>query len=294
LEALPKRLLIVGGGVIGVEIAGILAAFGVEVTVVEMLDRLLPMMDAEISAEIAKSLKRQKIQAFVNSRANEIVQEGETLKVAVTTPDGDQVFEVDKVLVSVGRRSNVENLGLEAVGVHLDRGIVVDEHMQTNVPGIYAIGDVTGKWWLAHVASHQGIVAAENACGHDARFDGSVVPSCVFTRPEVASVGLTEAQAEEQGYEVTVGRFPFMANGKALTYGERAGFVKVVSEKKYGQVLGLHIVGPHASDLILEGGLALSMEATLDEIEATIHAHPTLGESIHEAALAALGRGLHA
>jgi len=294
LEALPNRLLIVGGGVIGVEIAGILAAFGVEVTVVEMLDRLLPMMDAEISAEIAKSLKHQKIQAFVNSRANGIVQEGETLKVAVTTPDGDQVFEVDKVLVSVGRRSNVENLGLETVGVHLDRGIVVDEHMQTNVPGIYAIGDVTGKWWLAHVASHQGIVAAEHACGHDARFDGSVVPSCVFTHPEVASVGLTEAQAEEQGYDVTVGRFPFIANGKALTYGERTGFVKVVSEKKYGQVLGLHIVGPHASDLILEGGLALSMEATLDEIEATIHAHPTLGESIHEAALAALGRGLHA
>jgi dihydrolipoamide dehydrogenase len=294
LETLPRRLLIVGGGVIGVEIAGILAAFGVEVTVVEMLDRVLPMMDADISNEIAKSLKRQKVQSFVNSRANEIVQEGETLKVSVTTPDGDQVFEVDNVLVSVGRRSNVENLGLEEVGVRLDRGIVVDEHMQTNVPGIYAIGDVTGKWWLAHVASKQGVVAAENACGHVARFDDAVVPSCVFTQPEVASVGLTEAQAEEQGYDVAVGRFPFIANGKALTYGERTGFVKVVSENKYGQLLGLHIVGPHASDLILEGGLALSMEATLDEIEATIHAHPTLGEAIHEAALAAQGRGLNA
>jgi dihydrolipoamide dehydrogenase len=196
-------------------------------------------------------------------------------------------------LVSVGRRANVEDLGLEPLGVQVDRGIIVNECMETNIPGIYAIGDVAGRWWLAHVASMQGLVAAENACGHPAKMDYKSVPACVFTHPEVASVGLTEAQAVEQGYDVLVGRFPFLANGRALTYGEREGFVKIVSESKYGEVLGLHVVGPHASDLILEGGLALSMEATLDEIEATIHAHPTLGESIAEATLAARGKGLH-
>jgi dihydrolipoamide dehydrogenase len=251
------------------------------------------MMDADVSAEIAKALKKQKVTSYVNSRANEIARAGDRLRVSVTTPDGPETFEVDKVLVSVGRRANTEDLGLEAIGVQVDRGIVVNERMETNVPGVYAIGDVTGKWWLAHVASEQGVVAAENACGHSARMECKSVPSCVFTRPEVASVGLTEAQAREQGYDVLVGTFPFMANGKALTYGERAGFVKIVSESKYGEVLGLHIVGAHASDLVLEGGLALVLEATLDEIEATIHAHPTLGEAIHEAALDARGRVLH-
>ena len=293
LDALPERMLIVGGGVIGAEFASIFASFGVQVTIVEMLDRLLPMMDADISREIAKSLKKQNVTSYVNSRANEIEQDGESLRISVTTPDGPEVFEVDKVLVSVGRRANVENLGLEAIGVQVDRGIVVDERMETSVPGVYAIGDVTGSWWLAHVASKEGTVAAENACGHPARMDYRSVPSCVFTHPEVASVGLTEAQAREQGYDVLTGTFPFMGNGKALTYGERTGWVKIVSESRYGEVLGMHIVGPHASDLILEGGLALSMEATLEEIEATIHAHPTLGEAIAEAALAARGRVLH-
>jgi dihydrolipoamide dehydrogenase len=293
LGALPGRLLVVGGGVIGCELAAIFAAFGVEVTIVEMLDRLLPMMDPEVSAEIQRSFRKQKVRSYVDSRANSIAAQGEALSVAISTPDGEETIEVDKVLVSVGRRANVEDLGLEAIGVQVDRGVVVNDRMETDVPGVYAIGDVTGKWWLAHVASEQGVVAAENACGHPAQMDYKSVPSCVFTYPEVASVGLTEAQAQEQGYEVVVGKFPFMGNGKALTYGERVGFVKIVSEKKYGEVLGLHIVGAHASDLVLEGGLALSMEATLDEIVATIHAHPTLGEAIHEAALAAQGRAIH-
>jgi dihydrolipoamide dehydrogenase len=293
LEALPDRMLIVGGGVIGVEIATILGGLGVQVTIVEMLDRLLPMMDEDISREISKSVRRQKIQSYVSSRANEISQVGDRLRVSVTTPDGPETFDVDKVLVSVGRRANVEDLGLEPIGVKIDRGIVVNERMETNVPGLYAIGDVTGKWWLAHVASSEGVVAAENACGRTARMDYKAVPSCVFTHPEVASVGLTEAQAREQGYDVLVGRFPFLASGRALAYGDRTGWVKIVGEAKYGEVLGLHIVGPHASDLILEGGMALSLEATLEEIEATIHAHPTLGEAIAEAALAAQGRALH-
>jgi dihydrolipoamide dehydrogenase len=292
LASLPASLLIVGGGVIGVEFANIYASFGVQVTVVEMLDRLLPMMDPEISTEVARSLRRKKVASYVESRASEIVQRGDLLRVSVTTPKGEEQFDVEKVLVSVGRRPNVEDLGLEVVGVRVERGIAVNERMETNVPGVYAIGDVTGKWWLAHVASKEGVVAAENACGHSTQIDYKSVPSCVFTHPEVATVGLTEDQARAQGYDVLVGKFPFLANGKAVTYGERGGFVKVVSERKYGEVLGLHIVGPHASDLILEGGLALQLEATLDEIDATTHAHPTLGEAIAEAALDAQGRAL--
>lgn len=293
LESLPERLLIVGGGVIGCEFASVYSTFGVQVTIVEMLDRLLPMMDAEVSDEIARAFKKKKIVSHLSSRANSIEAAGGALRAAFTTPEGDQTIEVDKVLVSVGRRSNVEDLGLEAAGVRVERGIPVNERMETNVPGVYAIGDVTGRWWLAHVASKEGVVAAENACGHTTQIDYKAVPSCVFTYPEVASVGLTEAQAREQGYDVLIGKFPFAANAKASIYGDRQGFVKVVTENRYGELLGLHIVGPHASDLILEGGLALSMEATLDEIEATIHAHPTLGETIHEAALAARGIALH-
>jgi dihydrolipoamide dehydrogenase len=293
LESLPERMLIVGGGVIGCEFAAILATLGVQVTVVEMLDRLLPMMDADVSAEIARRFKRLKIESYVASRANSISDAGEGLAVSVTTPEGEREVVVEKVLVSVGRRANVEDLGLEEIGVTVERGIPVDQHMATNVPGVYAIGDVTARWWLAHVAYKEGVIAAENACGHTASMDYRSVPACVFTTPEVASVGLTEAQAQEQGYEVMVGTFPFAANAKASVFGERQGFVKVVSESRYGEVLGVHIVGPHASDLILEGGLALSMEATLDEIDATIHAHPTLGETIAEAVLATRGQALH-
>lgn len=293
LDALPASLLIVGGGVIGVEFANIFASFGVEVVVIEMLDRLLPMMDPEISAEITRALRRKKVSSYVDSRARQIMRQGDVLQVSVETPEGEEQFDVEKVLVAVGRRANVEDMGLEAIGVEVDRGIVVNERMETNVPGVYAIGDVTGKWWLAHVAMKEGVVAAENACGHGAKMAYKTVPSCVFTRPEVATVGLTETEAREQGYDVAVGKFPFMANGKAVTYGERTGFVKIVSEARYGEVLGLHIVGPHASDLILEGGLALQLEATLEEIDAAIHAHPTLGEAVAEAALDAQGRALH-
>jgi dihydrolipoamide dehydrogenase len=293
LDSLPESILIVGGGVIGAEFAALFAALGVQVTVVEMLDRLLPMMDPDISREIARSLKKQGVESYLRSRATHIQSVGGGLRVSVTTLEGERSFAVEKVLVSVGRRPNVEDLGLESLGVQIERGIVVNERMETSVPGVYAVGDVTGKWWLAHVAADEGVVAAENALGHPATMRYKSVPSCVFTRPEVASVGLTEAQAREQGFDVLVGRFPFRANGKALTYGEYEGFAKVVSEARYGEVLGVHVVGPHASDLVLEGGLALTVEATLDEIEATIHAHPTLGESIAEAALAARGRALN-
>jgi dihydrolipoamide dehydrogenase len=293
LESLPESILIVGGGVIGAEFAALFATLGVQVTVIEMLDRLLPMMDPEVSQEIARSFRKQGVNSHVNSKATRIEHSGGVLRVSVDTPEGETNLEVEKVLVSVGRRANVEDLGLEPLGVRVERGIAVNDRMETNVPGIYAVGDVTGKWWLAHVAAAEGVVAAENALGHPTKMHYKSVPSCVFTRPEVASVGLTEAQAREQGYDVLVGRFPFRANGKALAYGEYEGFAKVVSEARYGEVLGMHVVGPHASDLVLEGGLALTVEATLDEIEATIHPHPTLGESIAEAALAARGRALN-
>ena len=293
LEEVPARMLIVGGGVIGAEFAVLYAALGTQVTIVEMLDRLLPMMDADISTEMLRAMKKRKVGVYLSSRATAITQSGDALHVSVTTPDGDQAFDVDRVLVSVGRRANVENLGLEAVGVETARnGIIVNERMETRAPDIYAIGDVTGKWWLAHVASREGVVAAENACGRPSKMNYRSVPSCVFTHPEVASVGLTEAQAVERGYDVRVGRFPFAANGRASTYGERDGFVKVVSESKFGELLGLHIVGPHASDLIQEGGLAIAMEATLDELDAAIHPHPTFSEAVAQAVLAVRGAAL--
>jgi dihydrolipoamide dehydrogenase len=294
LEELPERLLIIGGGVIGVEFADIFNAFGVQVTVVEMLDSLLPLMDAELGSALARIFNKRRVRVHLSSRVTGVEAVEGGLKAMATTPKGDIEIEADKVLVAVGRRPNVEDLGLEAAGVRVEKtGIPVDERMQTNVPGVYAIGDVTGAWQLAHVASVGGEVAVEHALGHEAKIDYKTVPSCVYTEPEVASVGLTEAQAAEQGYEVQVGRFPLSANGKALTYGENDGFVKIVAEAGFGEILGMHIFAPHASDLIHEGGLALALEATLDEIAATIHGHPTLGEAVREAALEVRGEAIH-
>ena len=294
LEALPKRLLVIGGGVIGVEFADIFNAFGVKVTVVEMLDRLLPQMDADLGPALAWTLGQRGVQFHLNSRVTRVDAVEGGLWAMIVTPDGEVGIEADRVLVAVGRRPNVEDVGLEAAGVRFDKaGIPVDAQMQTNVPGVYAVGDVTGGVLLAHVAMRGGEVAVENALGHTATLDLKTVPWCVYTDPEIASVGLTEAQAREEGYDVRVGRFPLNANGKALTYGETDGFVKVVSEARFGEVLGLHIVAPHASDLIHEGGLALALEATLDELVTTVHGHPTLAETVREAALEVHGEALH-
>ena len=294
LEELPERMLIIGGGVIGVEFADIFGAFGVQVTIVEMLDRLIPLMDAELSQTLERSLGRRRMKLHLSSRVTRLDALDSGLQATVAAEKGELALQADQVLVAVGRRPNIEDLGLEAAGVHVEKtGIPVDQRMQTNVPGIYAIGDVTGGLQLAHVASHGGEVAVENALGHSATLDLKTVPSCVYTDPEIASVGLTEEQAHEAGHEVQVGRFPLIANGKALTYGESSGFVKVISEARFGEVLGLHIVAPHASDLIHEGGLALALEATLDEITGTVHGHPTLGEAVREAALAARGTAIH-
>jgi len=294
LEELPRRLLIVGGGVVGVEFAAVFNAFGVEVTVVEMLDRLLPLMDGDLGPELGRLLGKRGVRFYLGSRVTRIDAVGGGLRVTVAAPEEEVAVEADRVLVAVGRRPNVEDVGLEAAGVRFGRnGIPVDAHMQTDVSGLYAVGDVTGGALLAHVAMRQGEVAVESALGRSTRFDPKTIPYCVYTDPEVASVGLTEQQAHAQGYDVRVGRFPLRANGKALTYGEPEGFVKIVGEARFGEVLGLHIVAPHASDLIHEGGMALALEATLDELITTVHAHPTLGEAVREAAMAARSGALH-
>jgi dihydrolipoamide dehydrogenase len=294
LEELPRRLLIVGGGVIGVEFAALFSAFGVKVTIVEMLSSLLPLMDADLGQALAWTFGQRGIEMLLGSRVTRVDSMDGGLKATVATPDGERTLEADEVLVAVGRRPNVEDLGLEIAGVPVEKtGIPVDAHMQTNVPSIYAIGDVTGGIQLAHVASRGGEVAVENIMGHTSTLNCKTVPSCVYTDPEIASVGLTEAEARAAGHDLRVGRFPLTASGKALTYGDTDGLVKVVSEARFGEVLGLHIVAPHASDLIHEGGLALALEATLEEMAATVHGHPTLGEAVREAALAAAGVAIH-
>jgi dihydrolipoamide dehydrogenase len=295
LDALPKSICIIGGGAIGLEFATLFNAFGVPVTVVEMLPRLAPLMDATIGDGLAWSLGKRGIEIMTGARVTSVAPGRTGCIVSTSSPQGERKVEAEKVLSAIGRSPNVEGLGLEVLGVKpTRRGIQVDERMRTAVPHVYAIGDVAvGGPMLAHVASHQGIVAVEDALGHPARMDYAAVPSCIFSIPEAASVGLSEEQAREQGYAVCTGTFALANNGKSIAMGDTEGFVKVVSEEKHGAVLGVHIVGPHASDLILEGTLAISMEATLDELEHTIHPHPTLGEAIAEAALAARGRALH-
>jgi dihydrolipoamide dehydrogenase len=294
LDTLPQSILVLGAGPIGVEFATLFRGCGVQVTLVEILPRVLPTIDADLGAEVERELKRAKVKVYTASKVTRV--EGRAHGHAVTVEnDSEQIaLEVDRILLAVGRRPNVEELGLKSAGVAVEkRGISVDDHMQTNVPHVYAVGDVTGGVLLAHVAMHEGIVAAENALGHERAMNYAAVPSCVFTSPEVATVGLSEEQARQSGYDVQVGKFPFRGNGKALAHGEYDGLVKIVADSEYGQILGVHIVGPHASDLIQEATMALTLEATLDEFDATIHPHPTLTEALAEAALAAQGRALH-
>jgi dihydrolipoamide dehydrogenase len=294
LESLPDSMLIIGAGPIGVEFATLFQACGVQVTLVEVLPRVLPTLEADLAAEVARALKKAKVRVHTASKVTSVERHDGKYLVHVQSSSGDTAVEVNKVLLAVGRRPNVEELGLAVAGIEPGKaGIHVDGHMGTVAPHVYAVGDVTGGILLAHVAMHEGIVAVENALGHERMMNYDAVPSCVFTWPEVATVGLTEDEARQRGYDVQVGRFPFRANGKALALGEHEGLVKVVAESKYGQVLGVHIVGPHASDLIQEGTLALMLESTLDELEATIHPHPTLSEAISEAGLAAKGHALH-
>jgi dihydrolipoamide dehydrogenase len=305
LPEVPRRIVIIGASAVGAEWATMFNAFGSEVTMVELLPTLLPAEDEDLGKALARSFTRRGIKVQTSRTVSEITQvdgskgrkQAPALRVTVTDPDGQRPTQVeaDVVLVGVGRRPNTDGLDLERTGMATDqRGWVqVDDQLRTNVPGVHAIGDVTGTVLLAHVASHQGLVAAGVIAGHPERMDYRAVPAATFTHPEVASVGLTEARAREAGHDVVVGRFPFPALGRAQTYGSTEGLVKVVAERRYREVLGVHIIGPSASDLIPEGVLAMHLEATLDDVADNIHAHPTLGEGTMEAALVALGLPVH-
>ena len=310
LQEIPKSIMILGGGVIGCEFAFLLASLGSQVTVVEALDRLLPLpsVDADCSKVIQREMKKRKIKFLLNRTVQSVERNGGNLRVTIgpspLTPDLKEkgpvepmVVEVAKLLVSIGRQPRTANLGLENIGVDLEpKGwIVANERMETNIPDVYAIGDVLGpsKIMLAHVASFEGAVAAENATEGKRTMDYTVVPGAIFTMPEVANVGLSEAQAKEQGYQVRADSVLFRTLGKAQVIGEIAGEVKIVSDFETGRILGVHMVGPHVTDLIAEGALAVKMGSTVRDLAETIHAHPTLAEVMLEASYKAQDRSLH-
>lgn len=293
-DHVPETLLVIGGGVIGMELATAYSRFGAKVTVVEAMPKLLPMMDGELTAMLRKKMEASGVTILTEAKVQSVETAPVGAKVQVEVGGKVESYEAEKVLVAVGRRTDTEALGLDKVGIAHDRGrITVNDKMETNVPNIYAIGDCLGKVMLAHVASAQGEVAAENALGETAVYDGKTNPSCVYTDPEFAGVGLTEEKAKEEGIAYQVGKFPLMANGKALIMNGGEGMIKFIIGKEYGEVLGVHILGPRATDLIGECALAIGMEATVDEIYATIHAHPTVTEAVREAALAATKRAIH-
>jgi dihydrolipoamide dehydrogenase len=293
LTTVPDRIVIVGGSAVGAEWASLFATFGSDVTIVEMQDRLVPAEDSDIGAALGRSFTKNGITVLTETTVASIAK-GEALRVAVTGKHAREL-DADVVLVGVGRRPNTADLGLDRAGIAADeRGFIpVDDRLRTGVDHVYAIGDVTGRALLAHVASHQGLAAADVIAGHDNHIDYTAIPAATFTHPEIASVGLTEAAARAAGHEVVTARFPFAALGRAKTFGETEGFVKIVAGQRHQEVLGVHIIGPSASDLITEGALAITLEATLDELADTIHAHPTLGEIGMEAALTALGLPVH-
>lgn len=294
LQEVPKSMVIVGGGVIGVEIATLYSALGCKIVVIEMLDEILPMMDGELTKMIRAKLAKKGVEIYTSTKVMSFKDTGANVEVTVEMKDGStKVFAGEKALISIGRRTNTATIGLEKAGIVNDRGrIIVNDKMETNVPGIYAVGDCIGKIMLAHIASAQGEIAAENALGHNNVFDSKTNPSCVYTKPEFASVGLTEEAAKAQGLDYIVGKFPLAANGRAMIMGED-GMIKIIAGKKYKEVLGAHILGPRATDLIGEMALAIGMEATIDEVIATIHAHPTVAEAIKEAALSVEKRAIH-
>ena len=295
LKSVPSRLLIVGGGAIGLEFASMFQNLGSAITVVEIMDQLLPGSDPEVVRVVHRKLESKGAKIYLKSRVSHIVKKEGEAEVEIESPDGRQTVTADKVLVSVGRKPRTEKLNLQAIGVQTDsRGYVVTNgKMQTNVPGVYAIGDVRGPPLLAHKASKEGVVAAECIAGLPSAADWRVVPEAVFCDPEVASAGLTEAKAIEAGYQVRKSRFQFAALGRALSAGEPEGFVKVVSNEQDGLVLGVQIVGPEASNLISEAALAIEMGATVEDVALTIHPHPTLPEAIMEASESAAGHPVH-
>ena len=296
LPELPKEMIIIGAGAIGIEFAYFYSVLGTKVTVVEMLDTILPIEDREVSETLAKSFKKRGIEIFTKSSVEKAVVNGNKVLVTINTEGQRKDLTADIVLNAIGVTGNVEGFGLEELGVELFKNhIKVNKSTyETNVNGIYAIGDVIGPPWLAHVASHEGIHCVEKIKGlHVQDIDYNSIPGCTFCQPQVASIGLTETKAKEAGYEIKIGKFPFMASGKAFAIGEREGFVKFIFDAKYGEILGVHIIGSEAAEMIAEAGLAKSLEATGESIIKTIHAHPTLAESIMEAAAQAYGEAIH-
>jgi len=292
----PESVAISGAGAIGVEFATVWSSYGTKVTLIEMLPRIVPLEDEEVSAELAKSFAKRGIQIMTGQRVQSITPSDKGIVVKVSGPEGEKSVEADQALVAIGFKPNTRDMGLEEAGVKLsERGFVqIDERMATNVPGIWAIGDVTGQVLLAHVASAQGIICAENIAGVETTtLDYRMMPRATYCQPQVASMGLTEAQAREQGHEIKVGKFPFQANGKALGLGDYTGWVKLITDAKYGEILGAHLIGPDVSELLPELTLAQRMELTVAEIARNVHAHPTLSESLMEAAHAAEGTSIN-
>lgn len=292
----PASMVIIGGGAIGVEFADIYHAYGTAVTLVELLPTILPYEDVEITALLHRSLTKKGIKILTGTRVEQVIVEAGKATVRVSNKSGSQELLGETVLVAVGRVANSEVGGLKELGVAMENGCVtVNEWMESSVAGIYAIGDLVGAPLLAHKASHEGIVAVEKMAKLDdvTPVDPRRIPSCTYCHPAVASIGLTEAKAKAEGYTIRVGRFPFSASGMAITLGETEGMVKVIADATHGEILGVHIMGAHATELIAEAGLAIALEATPEEIVKSIHAHPTLSEAMGEAALAALGREIH-
>ena len=296
LETLPKTMVVIGGGVIGLELACAYAAFGTKITVVEAMDHMLPMLDGDLTKIGVEHMKKMGMEFHLECPVQAVEESPGGAKVVCKNKAGETVsFEAEKVLVAIGRRANTDSLNLAAAGIQNEKGrILVNDKMETNVPGVYAIGDcVKGYAQLAHTASAMGEVAAENICGHEARYDETTNPTSVFIFPEAASVGLTEEQCKAKGIEYKVGKFPLMANGKSLILNGGEGLVKVITGQQLGEVLGVHIVGPRATDFIQESALAIRLEATAEEVITTIHGHPTVAEAVREAFLASEGRAIH-
>jgi dihydrolipoamide dehydrogenase len=291
LKDVPASMLVVGAGAVGCELAEVYSALGTDITIVEMMDQALPGEDAELARRLAAALKRKGIKILTSKKVSSIERSADGVAVAI---EGDATIKASKVLVGIGRRPNSEGIGLEAIGVRLERGAVVtDPAMRTNVPGVFAIGDVNGKYLLAHVATAEGIVAAENACGLDSKMDYAVVPRCVYTDPEFAAVGLSESQAAAAGVKASVYKVRLGTIGRALTMGETFGLAKIVSSEGDGKILGFHALAPHASELVSEISVAIKHGLTAADVAHVIHPHPTLSEIVWEAAEGAAGRPIH-
>ena len=293
-KAAPKSLIVIGSGAIGIEFASFYRALGAEVTVIEMLDRILPVEDAEISAAAQKAFEKRGLKFRVGAKVNKLTKGKDGVAVEIELGGKAETLTASVAIVAVGIVGNVEDLGLEALGVKVDRThVVIDEHLSTGVPGLYAIGDIAGPPWLAHKASHEGVHCVEHIAGLKPANLNAPIPGCTYSEPQIASVGLTEALAKEGGREVKVGRFPFSANGKAIAAGHTVGFVKTVFDAKTGALLGAHMIGAEVTEMIQGYGLAMTLEATEAELMAAVFPHPTMSEAMHEAVLDAYGMVLH-